>query len=133
MTRTMTFADICERARPTRGNARALYVMAESDADLHELCAMGADFDATTRRELGNAIVRAWIARGRLDEARAIARDPAYRDLVSTEALRRCGASDEIAHRKRKGMQPINIGAMLDEDDEIDRTIAYGEMPGGGR
>lgn len=136
MTRIMTFADICERAHPTAGNARVLFAIADDDADLHELCAMGAAFEPATRRELGAALVRCWLARGKPSEARAIARDPAYRDLLSIADLYSCGAQDEIAHRRRQNLTPIPAGDLmdaLDDMDEIDLMGHYSEMPGGGR
>ncbi len=133
MSRIMTFADLCRLAHPTNGNAAQLRLCVHTDDDLHHLATFGDAFGPEARRDLGEYLIGAWLARGKPEEARCIARDPAYCDVVSTEALRRCGADDIIAYRRRMGMEPINVAAMLDEDDEIDRTIAYGEMPGGAR
>ncbi len=131
-----TFADICERAHPTNGNARALALMVRSDADLHMLTTCADAFSDEARAELGNALIATWAARGNLGEAACIARDPAFCEVISDESVRRSGARDMIAARRRRNvaaMVAMDVGADANGLDEIDRLAHWSEMPGGAR
>ena len=123
------FADLCQRAHPVNGNARALFAMIETDADLHYLAAAADGFSEEARAELGDRLIAAWCARGNRGEAAVVARDPVFRDVVSMSALVMSGATEEVNERRRKLiMDCVRVdSADADSMDEIDHLSHWSE------
>ena len=125
------FAEVCQRAHPTNGNARTLYAMVETIADIYRLAQMGEAFGPEARRELGDGLIAWLVAHDQQGEAGVIARDPAYRDVVSISALVMSGATEEVNERRRKlimdCVQVDNAGG-FETDEESERQIQWGEM-----
>ena len=132
------FSEVCERAHPTNGNAKALYAMVGSIADIYRLAQIGEAFGPEARRELGDGMIAWLIANGHQGESAIIARDPAYRDVVSMASLVASGAVEEVAARRRlmySGCVAVDGAGGFETDEDAERQVQWGEMPaiGGGR
>lgn len=132
------FSEICERAHPTNGNARALYAMVNSIDDIFRLAEMGEAFGPEARGELGDGLIARLIADGEQGYAAIIARDPAYRDVVSMASLIASGAKEEVAARKRRMFAeaiPVANAGGFESDEDAEQQVQWGEMPAiwGGR
>jgi hypothetical protein len=117
-----TFADVCERAHPTDGNARTLLRMARSEDDVNDLVVRAQAFSAEARAALGEVLIDDYLAAGLTGRARMIATDPVFRDIIGDDYLRRAGARDELAHRRRKrwASAPVDVDTDATWMDDMD-------------